>query len=170
MDAFFGWVESSALSEWIRGSESLLAFPGIITLHSLGLGILAGGSTAIDLRVLGVAPAISLRALARFLPVLWLAFVLNAISGTLLLIAYPTKALTNPLFYVKLALVALAVGLIYRIGTVVLRAPDADRKPVESAAKVLAAASLAAWLAVILVGRFLAYTHRWEMLGVPAIL
>jgi hypothetical protein len=102
--------------------------------------------------------------------VLWLAFGVNAVSGTLLLIAYPTKALTNPLFYAKLALVGLAVGLIYRIGRTVLRAPDADRKPVATPAKVLAVASLAAWLAVILAGRFLAYTHRWEMLGVPAIL
>jgi hypothetical protein len=170
MDWFFAWIEVSALSEWIRGSESLLAFPGIITLHAIGLGILAGGSAAIDLRVLGFAPGVSLGAMARFLPVLWIAFLINAVSGTLLLIAYPTKALTNPLFYVKLALVALAVWLIYRIGATVLRAPEADRKPMASGAKLLAVASLAAWLAVILAGRFLAYTHRWEMLGVPAIL
>jgi hypothetical protein len=52
----------------------------------------------------------------------------------------------------------------------VLRAPDAERKPRAAGAKLLAAASLAAWLAVILARRFLAYTHRWEMLGVPAIL
>ena len=170
MDSLLAFIEDSALSEWIRGSESLLAFPGIITLHAIGLGILAGGSAAIDLRVLGFAPGVSLGAMARFLPVLWGAFLINAVSGTLLLIAYPTKALTNPLFYVKLALVALAVWLIYRIGATVLRAPEADRKPMASGAKLLAVASLAAWLAVILAGRFLAYTHRWEMLGVPAIL
>src|SRR5262249_27001369 len=142
MDPFFAWIESSWLSDWIRGSESLLAFPGIITLHALGLGILAGGSAAIDVRVLGFAPGISLKAMARFLPVLWTAFVLNAISGTLLLIAYPTKALTNWLFYVKLGLVALAVGLIYRIGVTVLRAPGADEKPVAASGKLLAVASL----------------------------
>jgi hypothetical protein len=170
MDAFFAWIEGSALSEWIRGSESLLAFPGIITLHAIGLGILAGGSTAIDLRVLGFAPAVPLGAMARFLPVLWAAFLVNAVSGTLLLIAYPTKALTNPWFYVKLSLVALAVWLVYHIGMTVLRAPAADGKPMAPRGKLLAVASLAAWLAVILAGRFLAYTHRWEMLGVPAIL
>lgn len=170
MDWFFAWIEGSALSEWIRGSESLLAFPGIITLHAIGLGILAGGSAAIDLRVLGFAPGVPLAAMARFLPVLWGAFLVNAVTGTLLLVAYPTKALTNPLFYVKLALVALAVWLIYHIGTTVLRAPEAERKPMAAGAKLLAVASLAAWLAVILAGRFLAYTHRWEMLGVPAIL
>ena len=147
-----------------------LAFHGIITLHVMGLGILAGGSSVIYLFILGFAPGVSLRAMGRFLPLLWLAFSANAVSGTLLLIAYPTKALTNPLFYVKLTLVALAIWLIYRIGVTVLRAPDADQKPVAPSAKVLALASLAAWLAVILAGRFLAYTHKWEMLGVPAIL
>jgi hypothetical protein len=169
VDPFLAFIEDSALGEWIRGSESLFAFPAIITLHAVGLGFLAGGSAAIDLRVLGFAPGMSLGAMGRFLPLLWLAFAVNAVSGTLLFIAYPTKALTNPLFYVKLALVALAMGLVYRIGATVLRAPDLERKPVARHAKALALASLAAWVALILAGRLLAYTHRWELLGVRAI-
>jgi hypothetical protein len=170
MDLFLAFVERSALAEWIRGSESLLAFPAIITLHAIGMGFLAGGSTAIDLRILGVARGISLKAMAGFVPLLWLAFAINAVSGTLLLIAYPTKALTNPLFYVKLGLIALGVTLVYRIGATVLRATDGEDKPMPRFAKPLALASIATWIALILAGRFLAYTHRWEMLGVPAIL
>jgi hypothetical protein len=169
VDSFLAFIENSALSEGIRGSESLFAFPAIITLHTLGMGFLAGGSAAIDLRILGLAPGISLRAVGRFLPVLWLAFAVNAATGTLLLIAYPTKALTNPLFYVKLCLIALAVGLVYRIGSTVLRAPGVEQKPVASRAKVLALLSLAAWVALITAGRLLAYTHKWELLGVRAI-
>jgi len=170
MDPFLAFIERSALAEWIRGSESLLAFPGIITLHAIGMGFLAGGSTAIDLRILGVARGISLKAMAGFLPLLWLAFAINAVSGTLLLIAYPTKALTNPLFYVKLGLIALGVTLVYRIGNTVLRVADGEEKGMPNYAKPLALASIATWIALILAGRFLAYTHRWEMLGVPAIL
>jgi hypothetical protein len=170
MDPFFAFIEQSELSDFIRGSESLFAFPGIITLHALGLGILAGGSAAIDLRILGVAPGVSLRAMGRFLPLLWLAFCVNAVSGTLLLIAYPTKALTNPLFYIKLLLVALAVGLLYRIGDQILRAPGIDQRPLAGNVKALAIVSLATWVALIFAGRFLAYTHKWEMLGVPAVL
>jgi len=169
VDPFFAFIEHSDLSEWVRGSESILAFPGIITLHAVGMALLAGSSTAIDLRILGVAPGISLKAMGRFLPFLWLAFAMSAFSGTLLLIAYPTKALTNPLFYVKLGLIALAVSLVYRIGATVLREPDVG-KPVAGSAKALAAASIAAWVTLILVGRFLAYTHKWELLGVPAVL
>jgi hypothetical protein len=171
MDRLLAFIEGSALAGWVRdeSGEWTLVFPVIVTLHTIGMGFLAGGGSAIALRILGVAPRVPLRVMARFLPLLWLAFAINVISGILLLIAYPTKALTNPLFYVKLCLVALAVWLVYRIGAAVLRAPDADRRPVSATAKLLAAASLASWIALITAGRLLAYTHRWEMLGIPAI-
>jgi hypothetical protein len=112
----------------------------------------------------------ALKPMARFFPLLWLAFAVNAATGTLLLIGYPTKALTNPLFYVKLAMVALAVALAYRIGADIRRASEFDQKVLPAKLKGLAVASLAAWVALIVAGRYLAYTHRWEMLGVPAVL
>jgi len=74
VDSFFAFIENSAPSEWIRGSESIFAFPTIITFHAVGMGFLAGGSAAIDLRILGFAPGMSLKAMRRFLPLLWLAF------------------------------------------------------------------------------------------------
>jgi hypothetical protein len=60
-DPFFAFIENSELSEWIRGSESNFAFPTIITLHAIGMAFLAGGSAAIDLRILGLARACRLR-------------------------------------------------------------------------------------------------------------
>jgi hypothetical protein len=170
VDPIFAWIESSALSEWIRGSECICAFPAIVTLHNIGLAFLAGGGIVIDLRLIGFAPDMPLKPMGRFLPVLWLAFAVNATTGALLLIAYPTKALTNPLFYIKLSLFALAVVLVYRIAADILRAPDIDGKPLARRAKALAMVSLATWVALIAAGRFLAYTHKWELLGVPAVL
>jgi hypothetical protein len=171
MDPFLALVENSALASWVRGESegSTFVFPVIVTLHTIGMGVLAGGSAAIDLRILGFAPRIPLKPLRRFLPLLWLAFAVNAVSGLLLLIAYPAKALTNPVFYVKLCLIALALTLVYRIGTTVLRAPEVDQDQRASQAKVLALASLGSWIALIAAGRLLAYTHKWEMLGIPAL-
>jgi uncharacterized protein DUF6644 len=169
VDAFLAFVEHSALSDWIR-SDCLCAFPTIVTLHNIGMAFLAGGSIVIDLRLLGFAPQMPLKPMARFLPVLWLAFITIAATGILLLVAYPTKALTNPLFYIKLCLVALAVGLVHRIANGVLRAPAVDQKQLAPNTKLLAIASLAVWAALIAAGRYLAYTHKWEMLGVPAVL
>lgn len=170
MDPIFAWIETSALSQWIRGSECICAFPAIVTLHNIGLAFLAGGGIVIDLRLIGFASDMPLRPMARFSPVLWLALAVNATTGVLLLIAYPTKALTNPLFYIKLSLVALAVVLVYRILTDVLRAPQPAGGEPSANVKVLAAVSLATWIALIAAGRFLAYTHKWELLGVPAVL
>jgi len=89
--------------------------------------------------------------------VMWAGFWVNAFSGVLLLIAYPTKALTNPLFYFKLALIGVGVALAIRIRREVhgLNASDAISPPL---ARRLAAVSLACWVAVIFAGRLLAYT------------
>lgn len=47
------------------------------------------------LRLLGVGPAIPTQEMSRFSGVLWIGFSMNAVSGLLLLNAYPTKALTK---------------------------------------------------------------------------
>jgi hypothetical protein len=133
------------------------------------MAFLAGCGIAIDLRIIGFAPGIPLRPVARLLPLMWLAFAINATTGVLLLIAYPTKALTNPLFYIKITMVAVALTLVYLVARDVLRRA-AGEEPLAAKAKTLAGASLAAWLVLIAAGRYLAYTHKWEMLGVPAVL
>ena len=168
MDPFLAFVEGSDLSRWIRG-DSMLAFPTIITLHTIGMGFLAGSSSAIALRILGAAPAIPLDALRRFYPLMWLALTVNAVTGVLLVIGYPTKQLTNPLFYLKLSLVALAIWLVYRIGTQVLPAAQTGEKALTTRAKWMASLSLAAWASLIVAGRLLEYTHKWEMLGIRAL-
>ncbi len=159
MDALFAWVETSALSTWIREAETVFAFQGILVLHALGMGFLAGGNAAIDLRILGVARRIPLASMAGFFPLLWISFAASLFSGVLLLIAYPTKALTNPLFYVKLTAVAVAIGLMPVIRARVLREPAAGEEFVHSRLRRLAVMSLLLWAVVIGAGRLLAYTY-----------
>jgi hypothetical protein len=167
----FDWIEHTELSLWIVG-PSMLAFPTTLTVHVLGTGFLAGTGAAIALRVLGVARQVPLGLLELFYPILWVALAANAVSGLLLLIGYPYKAFTNPLFYVKLSLIALAIYLVVRIRNEVLRNPQGDKPPAEAAvrrrAKILAGLSLASWMGVIAAGRFLAYTHTWLRVGLPA--
>ena len=98
IDPFLVWLENTALSQWVVGSESMLAFPGILALHAIGMGLAAGLAAVLDLRILGVASGVPLVEFRRFQPVLWGGFWLNAVSGVLLLVGYPTKALTNPVF------------------------------------------------------------------------
>jgi hypothetical protein len=158
---FLLWLEATALSTWLRESVSLLAFPTALTLHTVGMGFLVGTNAAIDLRILGVAASMPLKPMARFFPVMWIAFAMNAVSGTLLLIAYPTKALTNPLFYVKLTVIGLAVANLRLLRKHVFRNPGLDIEPMTRKGKILAGASLFLWTAVIAAGRFLAYTYTY---------
>jgi len=157
MDPFFRAVESTALSTWLRESPSLLAFPFVLILHTVGLAFLVGTSVTLAGRTLGLAPSLPLATLDRYRSVLWAGFWVNACSGVLLLTAYPTKALTNPLFYVKLALIAAALALIAPVLRHVRHAA-AEREP-DGRLKLVAAASLACWAASIFAGRFLAYTY-----------
>jgi hypothetical protein len=162
IDPFLAWVESTELSQWVVGSPSMFAFPGILVLHAIGMGFAVGVSAALDLRILGVAPRMPLAEMRRFLPFLWAGFWLNAASGVLLLIGYPTKALTNPVFYLKLTLIAVAMVLLTRISRSafdmggVAASSERDLGP---RLRTMAIASLICWAGAITAGRLLAYTY-----------
>jgi hypothetical protein len=166
IEAGFDWIEHTPLSMWVRG-ESMLAFPTILSAHTLGMGFLAGTSAGIDLRLLGFANRVPLSALAKFYPVMWIALAVSFVSGTLLLIGYPYKAFTNPLFYVKLGLIADAVYLVVRIRRQVLLQPDPQADDALRIGRLLAIASLGCWVGVIAAGRLLAYTYSWLLVGMP---
>jgi len=137
----------------MRESPSLFALPGILAAHTVGLGLLAGLNGALDLRLLVVARSIPPAAFTHFLPVMWFGLWMNVLSGIALLLAYPTKALTNPVFYLKLGLIAAAVVV---LRTILRRISAAQAAP--GTTKMLAAASLVGWAAAITAGRLLAYT------------
>ena len=167
MTAFsiFAWIEATALSTWVRESPSLWSFPFILILHTVGMGFLVGTNVAMDLRVLGFGPRIPLSVFEKFFVVMKFGFVVNAISGLLLLIAYPTKAMTNPLFYLKLGLIAFALVETRWIRNLVLRDPRLETEPVSTEGKLLAISSLVVWAGAVAAGRFLAYTYTYLLAG-----
>jgi hypothetical protein len=150
-------VEQSGLSQWIRSTDSIFGYYGILTVHAIGMGIVVGISACVDLRVLGFAPALPLAPMERFLPVLWLGFWMNAASGTILLASDATHKLVNPDFYVKMLFIALALGNLQLLKAHVFRDPQVDTAPASTGVKILAVTSLACWLGAIVAGRLLAY-------------
>ena len=162
IDPFLAWLEASALSQWVVGSPSIaFGFPGILALHAIGMGFAAGLSVALDLRILGIARAIPLIEMRRYLPMLWAGFWLNAVSGVLLLIGYPTKALTNPVFYLKLALIATGMTLLVRCSRRIAAATDRGEPDdtVAGTLKTMAILSIVCWAGAVTAGRLLAYTY-----------
>ena len=164
MDPLFSWIESSSLSVWTRESTSLFAYPAILSAHAIGMALAAGVNAAIALHLLGVAPGIPTRELRRYVGVGWFGFWLNAISGMILLIAYPTKALTNPVFYLKLSLIAVGMGIFVAVNR---RARDSRPAGAWTSAtrRRIGIASLVSWGGAITAGRLLAYTYHRLMAG-----
>src|SRR6516162_116397 len=101
MKEFFNFLEQSGLGQWVRDAPTIWAFPTILVLHTIGMGIVAGGSTMISLVTLGFWPSVRRKPFARVFPYMWGAFWLNAVTGTMMLIADATTKLTMLDFYLK---------------------------------------------------------------------
>ena len=150
-------IQQSGFCQWVRESESLFAFAGILLAHTIGMGFVVGVNAMMDLRILGFAPAVRLSALDKFFPVLWLGFWVNAITGAVLLTADAVNKLSNPDFYVKMVFIALAVVNVFMLKREAFRDPQIDKRPPSAKAKLLAVTSLIFWLGAITSGRLLAY-------------
>jgi hypothetical protein len=149
-------LDQSAFSTWLLSSNSIWAYPTVLTLHTFGMMVLVGAALMVDLRLLGFGRGIPLGSLERLFRVMWGAFWLNLVTGTMLFIADATKRATQPLFLVKLLLVALGIATIVLIRR---RVFDGAKEPlvISVAAKRLALTSLLVWCAAITAGRLLAY-------------
>jgi hypothetical protein len=149
-------IESTEFASWLRESGSIWAYPAVLTLHTLGLGVLVGASAVIDLRLLGAAPHIPIEPLGRLFPIMWAGFWVNAISGGLLFMTDATTKGTTTVFMAKLVIIVVAVVVLRSIRKLAFgERPLSGSAPM--AVKALAAVSLALWLAAIVTGRYMAY-------------
>ena len=149
-------LEGSAFSTWLRESPSIWAYPTVLTLHTVGLGVLVGANWMVDLRVLGFARAIPGSVLSRAFPMMWAGFWLNAATGALLFAGDPTTKGTTAVFMGKLVLVAVGVVLMIALKRK-LHGRDIDAGTAIPGVKALAATSLVLWVAAIAAGRWMAY-------------
>lgn len=152
------WLENSGLGTWVRESPSLFAYSGLISLHAFGIAFAAGVSAAIALRILGVAPGLPLAPMEKLFPTIWIAFWVNAVSGALLLTSSATTDLTNPVFFIKMAFVVLAITTVRLVKHRVFREPaKLNTSPAPKKARMLAVATLACWTGAIVAGRLVEY-------------
>lgn len=159
MESLYSFLESLPVSRFIRESNSLWAFPMFLFAHTLGMSIVAGGSSLIDLALLGFWPkTMPVKPLERLYPLMWFGFWINLITGSTLLVADASTRLSNPDFYVKMACVIIGTVVLFIMRKRVFDDPQLDVAPVASHAKLLAWVSLIAWFGAIVTGRLIAYT------------
>jgi len=164
---FLASLEQMKFSIWVLSSGSVWAYPTILTVHTFGMSIVAGIAALLSMRLLGVSPQTKLAPLDRVYPWMWWAFGINALTGSILMIADATTKLANPDFYIKLVFVFAGVGLLKMIRKSVFSNPNADSMPLPSNAKMLAWANIFCWFAAITAGRLLAYVGPVSGLNSP---
>jgi hypothetical protein len=128
------------------------AYPALEVVHLVGIALLLGNLVLLELRVLGIAPALPLSALARAaLTVAFVGFGLAATSGLLMFASQPMDLLANRVFSLKmLLLMAAGSNAAWFHGRGSLQRLD-------GLAKAQALLSLGLWGAVLTCGRFIAY-------------
>lgn len=152
------WIQNSAFSTWSR--ESNWALFTYLIVHTISMGFIVGTGLLVDARVLGLANRAPLSAFSRLLSFMAFALVIAACSGVLLLISYPAKHLTNPVFYIKLSLLLVALLITRELGRRLMAGPAYDKGPAPTWARIAAAISIPLWMLGLTAGKFLEYTNH----------
>ena len=155
MESYFDWLENLPFAMWISQSESIWAFPLVLFLHSIGMGLSAGSAFVVGLRLLGVGRPLAVSALRVLFKIFWAGFFLNLATGCMLFAAAASSIGHIPIYYAKLTLILFGMLLSIPIRTFVDSEASDSRIP--SRVKTLAALSLVIWVSVITTGRLTAY-------------
>ncbi len=156
--AFLEWLQGTPVGVMV--AESLWGYPTFETMHTLGMAMLIGSLGLINLRILGYKPELPLIGMRQLLPLAWIGFTLNAISGALLFTSDAVYFFESYTFRIKMVLIVLGGINAALLGQKVFREAAAGAPAVvaTTGAKWLAGTSLVFWLAAVCCGRLIAYT------------
>jgi hypothetical protein len=154
--SFFESLQNSAFTDWLLGSESIWAYPTVLTLHTAGLAVLVGASTVLQLRLLGIGASVPLDRLRMLYRLIWPAFVVNLASGVALFVTQAADRVMQPLFYIKLGSIAVALWLGHEAKRSIFDRPPPSTD-LSAAVRQKAVVVLGLWTAAIVSGRLMAY-------------
>jgi hypothetical protein len=162
LDDFINWLGATPVSLVIQ--KVFWIIPTVQTVHILAISVVLTSMAMFDLRLLGLAgKRNSIASLSRrFMPWLWGSLVVLALSGSILIVGEPKRALGNVSFFLKMCM--LATAIIVTLGFQVILKRDlangsTDLAPSHVvAAKIVGALSLVLWAGIAVAGRLIAYT------------
>jgi hypothetical protein len=158
-DRFLLWLEGTAPA--IAISESSWLFPGIESIHVLAVTMVVGSITMVDLRLLGInlrqRPAGEL--MAEVLPWTWISFAVAVCSGAMLFSSNASHYWGTVPFRAKMLLLALAGVNMAVFHATAYRSVDVWGRQLQTprAAKVSGGISLALWIGVVTLGRWIGF-------------
>ena len=156
MEEFLLRLQESDFGVWVSSAPTLLAYPTILMLHTVGLAMIVGPAWVLDVRLLGYGARLPIESLRSAFRIMWIGFIINASTGIALFISEADDKGMKWIFWAKLASIALALIVTTRLRRAVFAggvAPDVAPPNARSLAK----ASLVLWFAAITAGRLMAY-------------
>jgi hypothetical protein len=157
---FWEQLEYSPVGIYV--AESTWAFPTLETLHVIALVTVLGTIFVVDLRMTGLTSnKFALTKVAKdTLPWTWGAFVLAAITGSLLFVSKASSYVENPYFLWKMVMLALAgLNMMYFHFITWRTVEHWDRDAtMPVAVKIAGGLSLLFWLLVVFFGRAVGFT------------
>ncbi|MDG2090145.1 MAG: hypothetical protein P8J61_03410 [Gammaproteobacteria bacterium] len=155
----FDWLGASWLG--VASREVSWIFVAAETAHFIGLSILFGSLLVIDLRVVGFARFINMKAAMKFIPIAMVGFAINLLSGITFIASNPERYGPNIAFQWKMGLVLIAGlnALWFYFGEHKELSQLADGEDADFRAKVIGGLSLIIWVVVIILGRFMPFVE-----------
>jgi hypothetical protein len=157
---FSKWLAATSLSHTIQTVTWII--PTLQTIHILCVAIAFSSAVLVDLRIFRLFDRDEpLREVTRrFLPPIWPVLVILLITGSLLIVGEPRRSLVNTTFYLKMALLLVAILLTATLQRTVLAQPgffeERSRRLIGQA---LATLSVLVWCGILFAGRWIAYTQ-----------
>lgn len=135
--------------------------PTMQSIHIMSIAVIFISVLVTALRVMGVTwSGVSVRSTAgRFAPWAWAALAILALTGIVLILAEPLREIMAISFWIKMILLAIAIVISVRF----LRAVRSDEAyaavdgEADPALRRNAMVTIAIWVAIIFMGRFIAY-------------
>jgi hypothetical protein len=149
-------LQESAFSNWL--ALSMLGFPTLIALHSVGMAIVVGLSLIVTLRLYGLLEGVDGGLLPRLLTVAIGGFTLNFLTGILLFITRGSEYIVSLIFLTKMLLVIVSAALLFvlrqhlKFAGAASSAVTADRF-----SKIMSLVATATWFGAVVAGRLIAY-------------
>ena len=147
MSALVAWLAQTSLSLAIQTHEWVV--PTVQSIHIVAIGLVLASVVMIEFRILGWAgrdQTLS-ETTARFGPWLFGALCVLLVTGALMVLGEPARELLAFSFWLKMGLIVVGtifISLAHRI-----------------TAKPVAILTILVWIAVVFLGRLIAYDHIW---------
>ena len=159
LTGFSKWLAATSLSHTVQTVSWII--PTLQTIHILCVAIAFSSAVLVDLRIFRLFERDEpLReVMRRFLPPIWPVLVILLLTGSLLIIGEPRRSLVNTTFYLKMALLLVAILLTATLQRMVLASPGVfEDRSRQMAGRALATLSILVWCGILFAGRWIAYT------------